>query len=140
MLKRLKLLPWTELSLIALLTNFIVLAIEILSTQVLQVSTAMQQVLEFLYSGPVGILIPVIATIGMGALAVYLFEWRRWQIFLNGGSLWALVFCLLVGLYLKSDLLIPLLRFPVAQFVIFSQMSLISLLIGVFWKGRPYYR
>jgi hypothetical protein len=70
----------------------------------------------------------------MGALAVYLLEWWQKQWLLNNSTLWALVLCLFIGLLLKSFLPLP------AIFLTASKASLISLAVGVFWKGRPYWR
>ncbi|NES73950.1 MAG: hypothetical protein F6K24_56580 [Okeania sp. SIO2D1] len=88
-----------------------------------------------LFSSPIfGVLIPVGAAIGMGALAVYLLEFWQKQWLLNNSSLWALVLCLFIGLLFKSLFPLP----PVL--VSASRASLISLAIGVFWKGRPYWQ
>lgn len=76
----------------------------------------------------------IATAVGIGALAVYLCE--RWlpQVLLNTSSLWALVLCLLLGLVLKSLLPLPSLLLDLSQF------TLVGVIVGVFWKGRPYWR
>ena len=68
-----------------------------------------------------------------GALGVTLCE--RWpgKIYLNTARLWALILCLLGGLAFKLLLPLPL------ELVQLSQEGLIGVVVGVFWKGRPYW-
>jgi hypothetical protein len=79
-------------------------------------------------------IIPVATAVGMGALAVYLLEWWEKKWLLNTSTLWALVFSLLICLLIKSFLPLP------ALLISLSRMSLVSIAIGVFWKGRPYWK
>ncbi|NEP28299.1 MAG: peptide chain release factor 1, partial [Moorea sp. SIO3I6] len=74
------------------------------------------------------------AAIGVGVLGVYICERWQSQVFLKTSSLWALVLCLMVGLLLKSQLPIPF------GLVGFSMNAVIGVILGVFWKGRPYWR
>ncbi|MFM9265674.1 peptide chain release factor 1 [Tychonema sp. BBK16] len=130
-LRRLKILPWQEMLQIAALVNLTVLGIELFlawSTKIPAISNA----LRLLYSS-LGILVPVGIAVGMGALAVYFLEYWQQQFLLNQTNLWLLVFCLFLGLFLKSLLLPPL-------FISLSQATLIGIVVGVFWKGRPYWR
>lgn len=131
-LRRLKILPWREMLQIAALVNLTVLVIELFlvwGTKIPAISNA----LRLLYSSSLGILVPVVIAVGMGALAVYLLEYWQQQFLLNQTNLWLLVFCLFLGLFLKSLLLPPL-------FVSVSQATLIGIAVGIFWKGRPYWR
>ncbi|TAG91199.1 MAG: peptide chain release factor 1 [Oscillatoriales cyanobacterium] len=131
-LRRLKILPWQEMLQIAALVNLTVLGIELFlawGTKIPAISNA----LRLLYSSSLGILVPVAIAVGMGALAVYLLEYWQQQFLLNQTNLWLLVFCLFLGLFLKSLLLPPL-------FISLSQATLIGIAVGVFWKGRPYWR
>jgi hypothetical protein len=130
-LRRLKLLPWREMLLISALSNLIIFGIELFLVWGYNESPAFRKALKLLFSSPLSVLIPCVAAIGMGALAVYCFEFWHQQFLLNGASLWALIFCLMLGLFLKSLLLSPL--------VSLSQTALIGVAIGVFWKGRPYW-
>ncbi|MBD2089548.1 peptide chain release factor 1 [Microcoleus sp. FACHB-1515] len=67
----------------------------------------------------------------MGAIAVYLIEHLHRQIFLNVGVLWALVLCVMLTLLLKSLFLPTLLS---------GELALVGIVLGVFWKGRRYWR
>ncbi len=131
-LRRLKILPWREMLQIAAIVNLTVLGIELFlawGTKIPAISNA----LRLLYSSSLGILIPVAIAVGMGALSIYFLEYWQQQFLLNQTNLWLLVFCLLLGVFLKSLLLPPL-------FISLSEATLIGIAVGVFWKGRPYWR
>ncbi|MGD1808571.1 peptide chain release factor 1 [Dapis sp. BLCC M126] len=133
--QRLKNLPWRELSLVSLIATLTVATSEILLILSLTYFFVILKPLNMLFSSPFfGVLIPIGVAIGMGALAVYLLEWWQKEWLLNNSSLWALVFCLFIGLLLKYYLPLP------DILVSASRASLISLAVGVFWKGRPYWR
>ncbi|TAD80169.1 MAG: peptide chain release factor 1 [Oscillatoriales cyanobacterium] len=72
--------------------------------------------------------------LGLGALAVYCGERLFPQICLNTGSLWTLVACL--GLELGVLGLLPL---PILL-VKFDQLVVMGAIVGIFWKGRRYWR
>jgi hypothetical protein len=131
-LRRLKILPWREMLQIAAIVNLTVLGIELFlawGTKIPAISNA----LRLLYSSSLGILVPVAIAIGMGSLAVYLLEYWQQQFMLNQTNLWLLVFCLFLGVFLKSLLLPPF-------FISLSEATLIGIAVGVFWKGRHYWR
>lgn len=133
--QRLKSLPWQELFLVSFIATLAVVATEVLLILSFTYFVVILKPLSMLFSSPIfGVLIPIGAAVGMGALAVYLLEFWEKQWLLNNSSLWALVLCLFIGLLLKSLFPLP----PVL--VSASRASLISLAIGVFWKGRPYWR
>ncbi|MDJ0553167.1 MAG: peptide chain release factor 1 [Microcoleaceae cyanobacterium MO_207.B10] len=133
--QRLKNLPWQELGFISFITTLIVVVSEIFLVLGHTYLPVVREPLELLFSSPFfRILIPIGVAVGMGALAVYLLEWWQKNWLLNNSSLWALVLCLFIGLLLKSLLPVP------ALFVSASRPSLICIAIGVFWKGRPYWR
>jgi hypothetical protein len=130
-LRRLKILPWQEMLQIAALVNLTVLGIELFLAWGIKIP-AISNALRLLLSS-LGILVPVGIAVGMGALAVYLLEYWQQQFMLNQTNLWLLVFCLFLGVFLKSLLL--------GSFLIsLSQATLIGIVVGVFWKGRPYWR
>ncbi|MEG4403661.1 peptide chain release factor 1 [Microcoleus sp. MON2_D5] len=133
-LRRLKLLPWREMLQIAALVNCIVVGLELFLAWGFTQSRAIRNGLTLLYGSSLGILIPFAAAVGMGALAVYFLEYWQQQFLLNRISLWVLVLCLLLGLVLKSFLPIP------ASLASLSETALIGIMVGVFWKGRPYWR
>jgi hypothetical protein len=133
--QRLKNLPWQELSLVALISTLTVAAVEILLVLAITHVPEVRDVLRLILASPFfAVLIPIGVAVGMGALGVYLLEWWQKQWLLNNSSLWALVFCLVVGLLLKSWLPLPPLL------IAMSRTTLIGMALGVFWKGRPYWR
>lgn len=132
-MRRFKLLPWREMLQISALVNFIVVGLELFLRWGLMQSRIFGNVLMLLFDSSLGILIPFAIAVGMGTLAVYFFERWQQQFLLNQASLWALVLCLLLGLLLKSLVLSPLL-------ISLSETALIGMTIGVFWKGRSYWR
>ena len=133
-IRRLKLLPWRSLLQISILTAFIVFILELLLVWGFAQSNFVRNTITMLLSPPLGILMSIAIAVGIGALAVYLCE--RWlpQVLLNTSSLWALVLCLLLALGLKSLLPLP------SLLVNLSNLALIGIVLGVFWKGRSYWR
>ena len=133
-LQRLKLLPWREMLQISALVNCIVVGVELFLAWGFTQSQPIRNGVTLLYESSLGILIPFAAAVGMGALAVYFLEYWQQQFLLNRTSLWVLVLCVLLGLVLKSFLPIP------ALLASLSQDALIGVTVGVFWKGRSYWR
>lgn len=132
-IRRLKFLPWRLLLQVSILTAFIVFILELMLLWGYTHSIIIRNTIAMLYSPPLGILMPIAIAVGVGALAVYLCERSQPQI-LNTSSLWALVLCLLLALGLKS--LLPLSSLLVGL----SEITLIGIIVGVFWKGRSYWR
>jgi hypothetical protein len=81
-----------------------------------------------------GLLITFGTAIGVGVIAVYILERFYKQVIINSAILWALVLCLALLFLLKS--LIPLTPILIRL----DQTQLIGIILGVFWKGRPYWR
>jgi hypothetical protein len=132
-LRRLKLLPWREMLQIAALVTSIVIGLELFLAWGFTQSRVIRNILTLLYGSSLGILIPFVTAVGMGALAVYFLEYWQQQFLLNRTNLWVLALCVLLGLVLKSLLLIP------AFLTSLSEAALIGITVGVFWKGRPYW-
>ncbi|WP_377478484.1 MAG: peptide chain release factor 1 [Microcoleus anatoxicus] len=132
-LRRLKILPWREMLQIAAIVNLTVLAIELLLAWSAIAIPPISNALMLLYSSSLGTLIPVVTAVGIGALGVYFLEYWQQQFLLNRANLWLLVFCLVLGLFFKSLLLPPF-------FISLSEITPIAVAVGVFWKGRPYWR
>uniref|UniRef100_A0ACD5GN00 Uncharacterized protein n=1 Tax=Desertifilum tharense IPPAS B-1220 TaxID=1781255 RepID=A0ACD5GN00_9CYAN len=93
----------------------------------------MSGALSLVRDGVLGAIMQFLVSIGIGALAVYLLE--RWQgvAILSASTLWALVPCVMLVLFLKSLLI------PSAFFLEVSRMTLVGVVVGIFWKGRPYW-
>lgn len=134
-MQQLKNLPWRWLMQSAIAANLVAMVMELVLVFAVAYSSAMRQSLGFLLSSPLlGTLLPIAALVGVGALSVYLLELWNQQYLLNRNSLWALVGCLLLVLLLKTILPLP------SFLTSLSRGGLVSVLIGVFWKGRPYWR
>ncbi len=134
-LRRLKFLPWIPLLQISLVTVLIVIALDVLLTQTATAVPLFLNLLSKLLLSPIGVLIQLAIPVGIGALAVAILE--RWfqQVIITNATLWALVPCIALWLFLKS--LVPL---PTALVPDISIISLVGIVLGVFWKGRPYWR
>lgn len=133
MLDSLKRLPWRSLFLVAALTVAIATVAEQLLFWAFQESAIAQQTLSMVLFPPLGTLIPLVIPMGLGALAVYVLERWQTQVFINTAGLWALVPCLLLSLWLKS--------FLVPDFLLnLSKITLMGIVLGIFWQGRRYWR
>lgn len=133
-LQRLKQLPWVPLFLVALLTIFWASVLELLlvlgATSIALISNA----LRILFTPPLGIMIALAIAVGVGALAVVFLEVIYPQLMINSGVLWALVLCLFLTLVVRSAL--P----PQTQLLEPSYAMLIGNMLGIFMKGKPYWR
>lgn len=133
-IRRLKSQPWKPLFGVAFATVIAVSVLDFLLIFLISNVAAIQDSIRLLLSPPLGILIPLAVAAGVGALGVSICDYYRSKIFLNAGSLWALVLCLIIALGVNA--LIP---FP--SFLLrFSYPIFIGVIIGVFWRGRPYWR
>jgi len=127
--------PWRNLGLASALTVTLAALAEILLVLCNNSSKICHDSILFMFQPPLGQVFVIAAAVGVGALGVYLCEnWERVAgVSLNTASLWALVLCLMLAIGIKSFLLNSLI-------LGFSQVSLIGIMVGVFWKGRPYWR
>lgn len=128
-LRRLKLLPWRSLFLVAALAIVIAVALDFLVALGYTYSPIIRNVL----SSPFASWIAAAAGVGIGALAVIILERYR-QVIVNVSVLWALILCLALALVVKSLLPLP------AVLVGLDEIQLITIVVGVFWKGHPYWR
>ncbi len=133
-IQRLKNLPWSSLLQSVALTYLIVAIAEILMIWGITQSKALQKMMAILYAPPLGLLILFGVGVGVGALSVYLIEIRSSKVFLNTTCLWVLFLCLLAALFLYKSILTPVILLST------SQITIMGILIGLFWKGRPYWR
>ncbi len=134
LMQRLKNLPWRWLLQSAAITIVFVVILEITLTLAAIQFPMFRRALGMLFGGPLGILMSVAVAVGTGALSVYLLEIWQQRFLLNASTLWALVGCLLLALFVKSNL-------PVPSFLLdLSRFGFIGVMLGVFWKGRPYWR
>jgi hypothetical protein len=133
-LRRLKFLPWRSLVLLTLVTLAIVVVAELLLGLGYTQISLVRAVLNLLFSPPWVVVTLLAAGFGIGVLAVFLLETRWQQLSINAGVLWALVLCLILGSVIRS--LIPLPAILVSP----NQTQFMGFLVGVFWRGRPYWR
>ncbi len=133
-LRRLKFLPWRSLLQVSALTALIVVVLEFLLGLGYTQSSVIRRALSILFAPSLGLLITFAAAVGVGAMAVYLLERFGQKAIINTASLWALVLCLALIFLLKSLL-------PIQSILVrLDETQLIAIIIGVFWKGRPYWR
>ncbi|MDB9311977.1 hypothetical protein PN462_02605 [Spirulina sp. CS-785/01] len=125
--------PWLPLLQVAGIDTLVALLLEILLVALWLYVPGVGAILNPFFSSPLSLLLPFAATFGFGVLAVFLCEIAPQRIPLNTGSLWALVLCLLGGLLLKTSLPLPI------QLIQLSHAGFMGVLLGVFWKGRPYW-
>ncbi len=133
-LRRLKYLPWRSLLQVSGIAVIIVIVLEFLLALGYTNSSVIRSMLSILFAPPLGILLILAAAVGVGVLAVYLLERLYQQVRINTASLWALVLCLALVLFVKSLLPLP------ALLVNLSYIQLMGIVVGVFWKGRPYWQ
>lgn len=133
-LQRLKQLPWVPLFLVALLTLFWASVLELIllfsSTNVLLI----QNTLQILFAPPLGMIVFFAIAMGIGTLAVMFLEIIYPQIIINAGVLWALLFCLLGAMLIRNLLPIG------TEFLQLNSLMLIGSMLGIFFKGKPYWR
>ncbi|QIZ72467.1 peptide chain release factor 1 [Oxynema aestuarii] len=130
----LKQLPWRSLLQVAAVATVALAALDFTLFWVAAVSASFRHSLELLFAPPLGLAIALSVAVGFGAFGVLLGEQCYAPSFFNRSTLWALVFCLLLGVGVKSLLPLPSLLLSL------SRLSLIGISLGVFWKGRPYWR
>jgi hypothetical protein len=132
-LRRLKQLPWLPLFLTALLTLFWATVIELLLRFGYENVPLIQQTLEMLFTPPLSIIMGFAIAVGLGALAVTFLEIIYPQLFISAGVLWALLLCLFLLLFLRN-LVVPAILLEA------SYSMLIGSMLGIFLKGKPYWR
>ena len=139
-LRQLKYLPWTSLIIVSSMTLAILTTLELVlgltynqldeGTQI----TIVKILAATLYSPLFSLFTTGAIGVGIGALAVFLLETLKKQVFINAGVLWSLILCLIVGLIIRSYIPIP----PFLTDV--NQLQLVGVILGVFWKGKRYWR
>ena len=131
---RLRSLPWRSLLEVSGITVAIAIVLEIIIGLGVTQSAAIGEMIQFLYTPPLERIITLMTAAGFGVLAVYVLERFYPHVLINSSSLWALVPCLALTLWLKSLLPLP------SLLVSLSYPNLVAMIVGIFWKGRPYWR
>lgn len=133
---RIKTLPWIPLIQNALLTLFLATVLDI----------GLMVLLAALFSvwpdgnslrmmgGVVGLLVQFVVAGGVGILSIALMERVFRHVRLDTATLWALVLCLAISLFLKSLL-------PIPSFLVgISYLQFVGLMLGLFSQSRRYWR
>ncbi|HEY9664057.1 MAG TPA: peptide chain release factor 1 [Allocoleopsis sp.] len=136
-LQRLRYLPWLQLSMAALLTALVIAIVEYSLFMVAGQIPAIGNVLLFLFSSPFVAILQFLLAIGVGAVAVISLDKLYPGMVINTAVLWALVPCVLLAIGLKSLLLEGSMG---GGLVSLNEISLFGMIVGIFWKGRPYWR
>ncbi len=134
-LQRLTRLPWIPLLLTAVLTTIWVFVAEFFLGIGVERSPLVRKALTLLLSPPLGTITVLAIAAMVGALAVYLLEIVFPNLRINAGVLWALIPCLFLVIFIETHL--PL---AIVHLVTLSEDRLIGILLGIFVKGRPYWR
>lgn len=130
--RSLRYLPWAPLFLSAGLTVLVSTAIDVALVLAVVNVGAIAQALST--AGILLSILPFVAALGVGALAIVLTDSFFRQIILRADTIWALIGCVLLILLVKSWLPIPTL------FVSISYFSMMGVAVGAFTKGRRYWR
>lgn len=133
-LRRIASQPWKELFLVAFATVIAVSVIDYLLIWLIVNVASVQESVSFLFSSPLQILIPLAVAAGIGVLGVSIAEQFPRYIYLTAGSLWAFVLCLAIALALKGFLSLD------GFLVSFSYPAMLGMMVGVFGKGRRFWR
>lgn len=137
-LRDLKYLPWRSLAQAAGATLLLTKLLDVGIIWGAGSSPAVRHSVQLAFSAPWGLVTLLSISFGMGVLAVYLLETLFQPGPIYSSTLWALVLCLIVAALLV-ELLSTLLGWP-GVLLNLDQILLIGLVLGVFWKGRCYWR
>lgn len=133
-LRRLKFLPWRSLLQVTALVIASVMFLEFLLSLGLRVE-GVAVGLGLLFTSPWAVITVFAIGLGVGALATWILERLDPPGYISAPTLWALILCLTLGLLIKS--LLPL---PLLNLVRVDYLQLVGVVVGVFWKGRRYWR
>ncbi|WP_416667149.1 peptide chain release factor 1 [Egbenema bharatensis] len=133
-LRQLKYLPWLSLALTGFATALMVFIGEVILLVSAQYVPGVANVLQILFSPVLVMVVWFAIAFGIGTLAVYWLEKVYPRLVITAGVLWALVLCVILAILVKS--LLPL----TVNLVGVDQILMAGILVGVFWKGRRYWR
>lgn len=145
-LQRLKQLPWLPLFWVSLLTLFWASILQLLLLIGTSQFALIANTITILFTPPLTVIMLLAIAMGIGALAVVFLEIVYPQVFVTAGVLWALVLCLLIATLIRSVLPVPSNLLVSADTLLISQllnpsyMMLVGNMLGVFLKGKPYWR
>jgi hypothetical protein len=131
---RLKSLPWVSLLQVAGLAVLLATAADLLLAQAFGMLTRglAGPLLPFLRL--VLLVLPLAAGFGIGALGILILERLFTNLYLDTGTLWALVPCIVLVLFLKSFLPLP------TFLVSIGYPQLVGSILGIFVVGKRHWR
>lgn len=131
----LKYLPWRSLTLAALLSVVVVKATDLWIGRLLGQLGNTSLLMKFLLTPTGSTLLFFCVGLAIGSLGVAFLEKFEVRQAIDSSSLWALVLCILVSLWLVVQLNIEGLSLSEVHYT-----HTIGIAVGVFWKGRYYRR
>ena len=130
----LKYLPWRSLILSAILSVIVIKATDLWVGRILGQLGNTALLMKFLLTPTGSTLLFFCIGLAIGSLGVLFLEKVEAHRAINSSSLWALVLCILISLWLVVQLKIGGLSLGTVSYT-----HTIGIVVGVFWKGR-YYR
>jgi hypothetical protein len=131
----LKYLPWRSLTLAALLSVIVVKATDLWIGQLLgQLGSTSLLLMKFLLTPTGSTLLFFCGGLAIGSLGVVCLEKFEARRAINSSSLWALVLCILISLWIVVQVNVKGLSLGEVNYT-----HTMGIVVGVFWKGR-YYR
>ncbi len=131
----LKYLPWRSLTLAALLSVIVVKAADLWIGRILGQLDNTSVLMKFLLTPTGSTLLFFCVGLAIGSLGVLFLEKFEVRQAIDSSSLWALVLCILISLWLIVQLNIEGLSLGEVHYT-----HTIGIVVGVFWKGRYYRR
>ncbi len=131
-IEQFKRLPWRSLAQASIVVVLFVTVLEFgidFGLQFPPVNAALQ----LLFNPPLGLLTECAIAFGIGVLSVVALE-RIDRPSIRAGSLWGLVFCIVIAFLIKG-------WSPIGNALFgLEQLQIGGLLVGIFWYARPYWR
>lgn len=132
-----KYLPWAELFQSAFVTVAIATVLDyfLLLGLVAIANTGMNIAPPQFLLPLIALLIPAAVSLGIGALAIFITARFFRQVLLRAGTMWGLIGCVLIFLFLRSLLPVPGLLVGGIDY-----FSIVGIVVGAFTYGRRYWR
>lgn len=131
--QQIKQLPWLTLFQAAILTTIVAVLVELILGFSFQFEVV-RMTLKLLLSGVFQAFTVLGVAIALGALSVVILE-RLNRFNIRIASLWALVLCLAITVGI-----VQLIGLFAIGIVGVSYMQIVGFVLGIFWKGRPYWQ
>jgi hypothetical protein len=123
--------PWRSLVFAALLSSLVVKMTDLILGQILNHFIGAELWMKFLLTKPGFTLLSVCSGLAIGSLGVVFLEQFENDRMFYSSTLWILVGCILISLWL-------ILRLDIGglSLVKIHYISTVGIIVGVFWKGR----